>query len=96
MTPSGIEPETFRFVAQRLNHCATAVPPPPKKKSNISELNHELKKSVHLVGPFLHMYVTMHGSENVKFLILHYLKSYVELYINIQGVIKKKVPRLGE
>ena len=26
MTPSGIEPATFRFVAQQLNHCATAVP----------------------------------------------------------------------
>ena len=26
MTPAGIEPATFRFVAQLLNHCATAVP----------------------------------------------------------------------
>jgi hypothetical protein len=26
MTPSGIEPATFRFVAQHLNHCTTAVP----------------------------------------------------------------------
>jgi len=26
MTPSGIEPATFRFVAQHVNHCATAVP----------------------------------------------------------------------
>jgi hypothetical protein len=26
MTPSGIEPATFRFVAQYLNHCATAFP----------------------------------------------------------------------
>ena len=26
MIPSGIEPVTFRFVAQHLNHCATAVP----------------------------------------------------------------------
>jgi len=26
MTPSGIEPATFRFVAQHLNHCGTAVP----------------------------------------------------------------------
>ena len=25
-TPTGIEPATFRFVAQHLNHCATAVP----------------------------------------------------------------------
>jgi len=25
MSPSGIEPATFRFVAQHLNHCATAV-----------------------------------------------------------------------
>ena len=26
LTPAGIEPTTFRFVAQNLNHCATAVP----------------------------------------------------------------------
>jgi len=25
MTTAGIEPAAFRFVAQRLNHCATAV-----------------------------------------------------------------------
>jgi len=25
MTPAGIEPATFRFVAQQLNHCATTV-----------------------------------------------------------------------
>jgi len=25
-TPAGIEPASFRFVAQHLNHCATAVP----------------------------------------------------------------------
>ena len=26
MTPAGIEPATFRFIAQLLNHCATVVP----------------------------------------------------------------------
>jgi len=26
VTPAGIEPATFLFVAQHLNHCATAVP----------------------------------------------------------------------
>jgi len=33
MTPAGIEPATFRFVAQHLNHCATAVPPPSLRVS---------------------------------------------------------------
>jgi hypothetical protein len=28
MTPSGIEPATFRFVAQYLDHCATISGPP--------------------------------------------------------------------
>jgi hypothetical protein len=32
MTPSGIETATFRFVAQYLNHCATAVPDLQKMK----------------------------------------------------------------
>jgi len=26
MTPAGIEPATFRFVAQHLNHCVTGLP----------------------------------------------------------------------
>jgi len=26
MTPAGIKPATFQFVAQHLNHCATTVP----------------------------------------------------------------------
>ena len=26
LTPAGVEPVTVRFVAQHLNHCATAVP----------------------------------------------------------------------
>jgi len=44
LTPAGIEPATFRFVAQHPNHCATAVPTlgmssqkltPPQKKHEI-------------------------------------------------------------
>ena len=29
MTSAGIEPATFQFVAQHVNHCATAVPTLP-------------------------------------------------------------------
>jgi len=35
MTPAGIEPATFRFVGQHLNHCVTVV---PLEKTN-DELN---------------------------------------------------------
>jgi len=34
MTPAGMETMTFRLVAQRLNHCATAVPLAPSNASN--------------------------------------------------------------
>ena len=40
LTPAGIEPATFRFVAQHLNHCATAV---------LQEIN-VLRKTVHQFG----------------------------------------------
>ena len=29
LTPAGIEPATFRIVAQHLSHCAIALAPPP-------------------------------------------------------------------
>jgi hypothetical protein len=32
MTPSEIDPATFRFVAQCLNHCATSSVPQSKEK----------------------------------------------------------------
>ena len=35
LTPAGIEPVTFRFVARHLNHCATAVPQRDKEERNI-------------------------------------------------------------
>ena len=35
MTPSVIEPLTFRFVAQHLKHCATAVPTLQKDQDGI-------------------------------------------------------------
>jgi len=40
MTPSGIEPATFRFVAQHIKHCATAPPPiaRPNAKTNLGAL----------------------------------------------------------
>jgi len=37
LTPAGIEPATFRIVAQHLNHCATAVSHPKGSRKQILE-----------------------------------------------------------
>jgi hypothetical protein len=49
MTPSGTEPETFRFVAQYLNHCATAIPIKFRYIYKIVELNGVLSSPVSIV-----------------------------------------------
>jgi len=43
MTLSGIEPATFRFVAQHLNHCATAVPLLPMWENQIVRMHCQKK-----------------------------------------------------
>ena len=51
-TPAGIEPATFRFVAQHLNHCATAVAIIRKKGENLVTAEKENGHVVmeHLLG----------------------------------------------
>ena len=51
VTPSGIEPATFRFVAQHLNHCAIAVPHYRLFTQNKPKHNH-VTLGGHLIGIF--------------------------------------------
>ena len=44
MTQAGIEPATFRFVAQHLNRCATAVSDLPEGKENQSYYKPEVSR----------------------------------------------------
>jgi hypothetical protein len=53
MTPSGIEPETFVFVAQNLNHCDTAV---PKNKNRYGII--ETFATVSLITSLFWVYLT--------------------------------------
>jgi hypothetical protein len=43
MTPSGIEPATLRFVAQYLNHCATAIYIYKTEKLSLNRLSDKLQ-----------------------------------------------------
>ena len=60
MTPSGTEPATFRFVAQHLNHCATAV---PKKTLNslLKQDTISIKRFVFHVDLFTPVSITYAG-----------------------------------
>jgi hypothetical protein len=58
MTLSGIEPATFRFVEQHLNHCATAVP----VELHVAVLNkrRDYRKSLY-EDDILHRFFDMNG-----------------------------------
>ena len=49
MTPARIAPATFRFVAQHLNHCATAVP----QKYEVQKINSHTEEPVGFVVDIL-------------------------------------------
>ena len=80
MTPSGIEPATFRFVAQHLNHCAIAVDyirsckqssaPDDGRKHRPKHVElivyKQINQKVAFVGRKLRIILTMHGYTNIK------------------------------
>ena len=60
LTLAGIEPATFRFVAQHLNHCATAV---PIVKKDLDEILSTMsitngKKTLRLESELMEIYIT--------------------------------------
>ena len=71
MTPSGIEPATFRFVAQHLNHCAIAVP---------IILNYFYSKTnqVHNISNLFYFRTTLYMFRTVCQSIIRSLRLYVQ------------------
>ena len=84
MTPSGIEPATFRVVAQHLNHCATAVP----KLDGVDGGNYR-PKHVELIGIInkpllLHLFGYYYYVIDLLFI---YLFIYLHIYLLIYSLL---------
>jgi hypothetical protein len=67
MTPSGIEPATFRFVAQYLNNCATAVPSVLVSEQNPSS---HVAKFGHVGGRLVLRYYDLYLRLHLQFYVL--------------------------
>ena len=69
LTPAGIEPATFRSVAQHLTHCATAVPSLTNTWQNIRKLmRSHIPASTYTDSVFLFFFKVMPdvGSSNLN------------------------------
>jgi len=54
LTPARIKPATFQFVAQHLNHCATAVPRPKHVENRNKHTRKILRQADYLQGSYQH------------------------------------------
>jgi hypothetical protein len=88
MTPSGIDPATFRFVAQCLNHCATACSP----LLYVQDINYRKEIVNGVLG-----YPGAHGSRrNVNKLSTRWENNKRLWWITVNRYIRKTTCRLGE
>jgi len=67
LTLPGIEPATFRFVAQHLNHRATAVPFDTRKTQNIRKLPKLANVKWALISPWTGIFVLVTQEQNLQY-----------------------------
>jgi len=83
MTPNGIEPATFRFVAQHLNHCVTAVPTSRYVALLIFDHIHNTYVTLTLYAYYCHFSYVMIVSTYIQlrrfFVLVHHICAHVAL-----------------
>ena len=80
MTPAGIEPATFRFVAQHLNHCATAVPTVDIRKFNLLRSRFRKRRKIGWKQSLIYIHAILHSKPNI---LIAYLQLSNKKYIYI-------------
>ena len=84
MTPSGIEPPTFRFVTQHLNHCTNTVPSRPNTTLNNSQTIFLILSK--LIIKLLHLWVGKIGELDSEHFGLRLRFSYATEVLPSPGV----------
>ena len=72
VTPSGIEPAIFRFVAQHLNHCATAVP----LSNRVSSFIRRLYEVYYFYGFFVY-HIPSRSFGSIFFIVVYMVVRFV-------------------
>ena len=90
LTPVGIEPATFRFVAQHLNHCATAVPPIYIHTHTNSHTHHT---NTHHTDTHTHTHINTHTYAPHKHTHTHHTNTHTHTRICISRYNNKQCPR---
>ena len=93
MTPSAIEPVTFRFVAQHLNHCATAVPRPSCKVPYIFSSYNQIWSSWHFRKSQISNFTEIHpvaAAETCRWTVMMKVIGTFHNYANVPKQWKKE------
>jgi len=94
MTPAGIEPATFRFVAQHLSHCATAVPLQDERVQVMFKRDIPVVLNITLLTNFVNLqyniYYTGTDTYKLRLLLIECHHFYSKLILTIL-----KIPRLS-
>jgi len=84
LTPAGIEPATYRFVAQHLNHCATVVPLSINTNANNVDLSTSIYRKPAYIDITIH-FTSIHPYDHKVAAFNYYINRMFTVPIMVQA-----------